>query len=443
MIAASGRFLWERRVMPLTIGLGLLALAIGSVVAVTKPELVIGIAAAGAAVMIAFVSPASGLRILMISAMAGGLSAETSFGNLRLDQAVVLPIFAGVIGRRLVDRQARSSGSRVAPLIFFAAAYLAMNLVTSLVVAPVPLLSLRIVLWLGLSGLALLVTILVIPLYIDGRRALVELTAIGAAAALLGAVTYFLGIAGILTFGTQVDPVSGALSAKGTFLEANILGSFSAAMTVLAVGLAVFDEGLSRRARLWMVSFAIVSAVACLSSLTRAAWLGVAVGFAVEAVIGFRAFPRPKMAGRAVTAGVALSGVIVLLGLAPTLLDRTSSLLTDSTGSVAFRLERYRLALNEWSHAPLIGLGTNSFGQRHLDPTQGFRPDYLGGLGIATLYDVGVLGMVFLGAIFLVLGARLLRSLSRRSDPSIRAAAVAGFGAVGSLLVSYQATNAF
>jgi len=51
--------------------------------------------------------------------------------------------------------------------------------------------------------------------------------------------------------------------------------------------------------------------------------------------------------------------------------------------------------------------------------------------------------MVFLGAIFLVLGARLLRSLSRRSDPSIRAAAVAGFGAVGSLLVSYQATNAF
>ena len=62
-------------------------------------------------------------------------------------------------------------------------------------------------------------------------------------------------------------------------------------------------------------------------------------------------------------------------------------------GNLEFRLVRLRQALGDIATSPVIGLGANSFGQRHADPSQAFRADYLGMLPFTVLYDAGAIGL--------------------------------------------------
>jgi len=87
----------------------------------------------------------------------------------------------------------------------------------------------------------------------------------------------------------------------------------------------------------------------------------------------------------------------------------------------------------------LIGLGADSFGQRHTIPSQPEQPDHIAILAVAALYESGVLGAAGLAIGFALVLLVLLKSTRRREDRG-RIAAYAG--ALVCLLVAYQATNA-
>ena len=97
------------------------------------------------------------------------------------------------------------------------------------------------------------------------------------------------------------------------------------------------------------------------------------------------------------------------------------------------------MALTDWAPDPVIGLGANSFGQRHLDPSQRNTPDHIAILAVAALYESGVVGSLGLAIGFALILLALWHA-SRR--PIVGPMAAAYIGSLVSLLVAYQATNA-
>jgi hypothetical protein len=89
--------------------------------------------------------------------------------------------------------------------------------------------------------------------------------------------------------------------------------------------------------------------------------------------------------------------------------------------------------------SPLIGMGADSFGQRHLDPTQRNAPDHLAILAVAALYESGIVGALALTLGFALLVLALVRA---SAAPERSAFVVACLASLVSLLVAYQATNA-
>jgi hypothetical protein len=172
----------------------------------------------------------------------------------------------------------------------------------------------------------------------------------------------------------------------------------------------------------------------------------VALGAAVETRLGERARGRMRVAVRALAAATlvaVIAGGLVAAGNPVTRLekgwhsfkggyaeDKTSgSRLTSGLGSN--RYDFYRVALDEFLHHPLVGIGADNFEQQYLvhghsDET----PHYPHSVELRTLSQTGLVGVLLaivgLGAA-LVAAARALH----RPDPLLRGvagAALAGFG---------------
>jgi hypothetical protein len=103
-------------------------------------------------------------------------------------------------------------------------------------------------------------------------------------------------------------------------------------------------------------------------------------------------------------------------------------------------LDRVPVALKDLTRDPIIGLGANSFGQRHIDISQfNNQPDHLAILAVAALYESGVVGSAGLAIGFVLILLALWRASRRSYDGPIAAAYI---GSLVSLLVAYEATNA-
>jgi tetratricopeptide (TPR) repeat protein len=216
------------------------------------------------------------------------------------------------------------------------------------------------------------------------------------------------------------------------------LGIGAAAPAVLHVGDDLRGEAVT--------TAAVHSAIAAMFASAVAVGLVVALGAAAERRLDQRSARRAR-AGLRVTALATLAAVIVggLVGFGNPVArvergwqtfkggyaaDHTSgSRLTSGLGSN--RYDFYRVALDEFLHHPLLGIGADNFEQQYLvhgrsDET----PHYPHSVELRTLAETGLVGtllaLVGLGAA-LVAAARALRS----DDALVRTvagAALAGFG---------------
>ncbi len=102
-----------------------------------------------------------------------------------------------------------------------------------------------------------------------------------------------------------------------------------------------------------------------------------------------------------------------------------------NSDSIQLRLDVIPVAVEDWGRDPIIGLGADSFDQRH--------QDHIAILAVATLYESGVVGFAGLTIGFALILLALWRA-SRRSAAGPMSAAY--LGSLVCLLVAYQATNA-
>lgn len=258
--------------------------------------------------------------------------------------------------------------------------------------------SLLIVGWLALD-----VVLLVVVLASDQGADLLARAGIlwaGAAAAVAIVLWGAARTAGV-SFGVASDE-----AALGLSFEPNLLGATLALWAFVA-----FTGVRSVRRRTGLVVVAL-SLVAIALSLTRSALMGLVLGLLTWATLqGARA--RVRAVRLLVTV---LGGLVLIVALAPGLVtpisENVTSALELGSGTGKHRVDSWRTAVGDMDGtAWAIGLGTNSFGQRHLEPTLPTTPTpaYLANLPLQILYDTGVVGAVLVGVglVGLVRGRRL------------------------------------
>jgi hypothetical protein len=322
---------------------------------------------------------------------------DVAGANLRLEHFVLVACLVALVLEGGVRALIDVAGDRT--MLLFGA-FILWSASVAMVQAPEPGDSLMIVAWLALDWLMLAV---LVSSFDDAK----EVAGVGATwAGIAGAVG--VGV-WILAFGlgssfgvTQTsDALSGARSAYGLSFEPNLLG---ATMAMWAVVVFTGCTRLSKRARTAVVA---IASAAIVLSFTRAAGIGLLAGLLVWALAGGSRALRKSATLLASIAAV----MFVLATFAPQLAEpvtvRASQAFDFDSGTGKIRVQLWEAALDDLKGYDLaFGLGADTFGHRHFDPTVPGQPAYLGNLPLQVLYETGIVGVVLLGATVISLFTR-------------------------------------
>ncbi len=404
-------------------------------------------------------STALGITFVMATITRFGIPIAGS--TIRFEQPAILILVALIL--------MRDAGSvsvvvrRSIPFVAFAVVYIGAHLLSSTLLAPDRLESLKIVAWLGVSMLGGAVA--AILAFRSGGAMRLAPWIVGAA--LLHIIVATVAVASQVLFKTDWgvqhnDVLIG--KAYGLALEANLYailiamaipftllmpehgglsvsrGVRAAIIAALAIGLGL---GYSRGGLVALT--AATTALLLVAATRRPRWkiewvrvagTTVAILFVAVAVIqGQDALAR---AGARSTDNLILVDVPAPSPLEPDATPRTSDSPEPSaapevvgTGdTVAVRLRSIRIALGAFAAQPIIGNGTDAFKDR-FDEITCDCPMHISNLPVATLYEAGVVGAVGLGGLLLLVLMGAVR---------LRAAAL--LAAILTMLVGYLFTDA-
>ena len=391
-IVAPGVSRWREGAGLSKLGGVLLGIAVGWAI-VAQPKLAVVLLAAGACLAV----QAIGLRRLFVVLIV--MTFITRFrvvvgGFHFLPEHLVL--VAALVSLAMSTRFSRALSVLRLPPVLLLGLFIAWAGIVSFLRAPDRVSSLAIVGWLALDWLILVFALS----QVNGSETIERVgsaAAVGAAIAAIG--LWLLSSAGLIAFGVQHDPLTGASAAYGLSFEANILAS------TLAIWLFLILTG-SASARFRVIALCLLG-TALLLSLTRAAIIGLVLGLVVWAL--FEGDVARRQALRAMV--VAAAAIAILSVVAPTVArpftTKLGAAAAFGSGTGELRLESWTQALGD-IHGPadlVMGLGLNTFGQRHLDPTapELDRNYYLGNLPLEILYDTGLVGVLLLGAAFVTM----------------------------------------
>lgn len=441
-------------------------------------------AMAGAAAVLLFGRDHPVLVVALVFALASAsrLVLETPVGTLRLEQPAIAALVVVAVAR--VRREGLHAPRQVWLIGAAVLVYLVAMTMSSALVAPQPIASLRTALWWAISaagGAAAFV--LLRGRALAGSDAFVVS---GTGFAVIGIVAAVIfGIAGPDVAPGIQDTLTVQPRVFGLGWETNLYASYIAAVLILSVG-------ASSGRRKMMVGTVALLGIAFPLGVTRGAYLGLAAGaLSTGAVLAWRARRGTFRVSKTLAATVGVGAVSLAVGvvcvalllpnndvrlerglsaalpsptpiatLAPTAAPTSGGTpaptplptpaptpkaapsprptLAPAVDTIGFRLARVEPALEDFRQSPVIGLGANSFGQRHADASQGGAPDHLPFLILAVPYESGLVGTVaLLLAILLILGGLFAQT---RGTRAVLAASL--LGAIVSLLVAYQATNA-
>jgi O-antigen ligase len=220
------------------------------------------------------------------------------------------------------------------------------------------------------------------------------------------------------TFGVQSDSLTGTPAAFGLSYEANIFGGICAMWFLVDL---LFVHRPLRAALLVRVPLLLGVA----TSLTRAAIVALVVGVVVNAVMS----PSGRRVVRrlSVPAGLLVVGLLVAVPAVPAvapIIDKASQVTDLESATTKVRFDSWEVAARDLRPGSIaVGLGVNSFGQRHEDPTRPHEsvPGYIGNVFLQLVYDSGVVGLGLLAGSTLVMVLAL-----RRRAPQVVAVLAAG-----------------
>lgn len=382
---------------------------------------------------------AAAIGVVFLLSSMSLLDIELSVGRMRLEQPSIVALIVGIYLHRDALRPPWLRDVR-APL-FGAAVYLAASAASSAFIAPDPALSLRLVLWTALSmagGLgAYWLTANSRPqpfAWFSGTAVFMSIVGLLAAAAF-----YLNGEATALIYG----PLGANPKIQALAFEANLYASLLSATAFFAL-----ERFREQRSVAWGAAMVVILAGIGVG-ITRGAYIGLAAGLVIYGAVLWRriGFGRGLRIALAATVVAAAAGMIIGAVLMDTevrnqhVVGRGDPLPgygpRDDLATLDYRLVRIGPALEDVRSSPLIGTGLASLDQTHPLPDGGLN--YINIMVISTVHDSGFVGAVGLAAFFGVLLLRLWRS---SSDPARAGPATAYIGALVTLLIAYQATNA-
>jgi hypothetical protein len=363
-----------------------------------SPHAALGLSAIAAigALGLACASPA-GIRFLLTALILSTFVTRFKFDVLgfhfRPENGLVLAAAVALVASSRSSHRLGAAARR-APVALLGL-YVVWTGIVSAFIPPQPRASLAITGWLALDWLTLCVLV-------AGFTSADEIEEMGTkwacVAFAVADLLYFVGPR--LGYGVQKETVTGANAAYGLSYEANILGSTAAIWLFLAIS---SPKGLSTWSRRLILPLGLFALIV---SFTRAADVALAAGLAVWALLeGYRA--RRVLVRRL---GPMLVAATLLLAAIPSIGGPVLSKLTQvasvqsSTGAV--RVAASAQALGDLAHFNwVVGLGANSFGQRHTDATLPGQDvsGYLGVLPLELLYGEGVIGIACLCVAFLAI----------------------------------------
>lgn len=190
--------------------------------------------------------------------------------------------------------------------------------------------------------------------------------------------------------GVSPKTVEAVPAASGFSFEANLLGATMALWAFVAL---TGVRSVGRRTTTFVL---VAAAGATALSFTRAAVVALAAGLVVWSAIGGE--PARRRAARVVVGLVVAMAVAIVVapGVVKPLRTTVTQALNFSSGTGLRRAQGWKSALEDIKGTAWVtGLGTNSFGQRHLDPTLPTTPTpaYLANLPLQVLYDTGLVGV--------------------------------------------------
>lgn len=359
----------------------LLAL-IGAWASTYQGWLIVGLALAAAGALIAATCRLSWLlAFVVLAAFASRFSVSVAGFHVRPEHVASLGLLVGVLLKGEASGLGRALFSRPASYLGLFVAY---GTVISALFAPHFRDSVAILAWLLLDWLLLGA---LLTLKIDSR-AVGRWLSLGVVCSSIYALAAWAnamvrgGVAGVQRSQESAVPAAFAFSS-----EANILAGL---LTLCA--LALFYWHGSRR--LIVVTFALAAIPV---TQTRAAMLAVVVALPTLFLVAANHAVRRRIAG-VVAVAVAVAFTLTATG-APFvggLFAKFGALETSST-NIAYRTRVGGIAIDDLDsyQSWIFGLGVNSFGQRHFDPS---RPGqhvaaYLSNLPLQILYDTGIVGV--------------------------------------------------
>jgi hypothetical protein len=282
-----------------------------------------------------------------------------------------------------------SIGSRA---VFAMVAVVLLNVISTLVNSPDLKSSFDIVGWLFMDTI-LLWSLLQVPEAMLRRAVLRTGMSCALVMAVLAIGLWTLAEAGGPQIGVQPDTAYGGYAAYVFSYEANI-----AAGLLVLWGLVALASLRSAASVTWVNrAAAVICPLALIATDTRAAIIAYIAGVAVLAVRGGVLRFRHFVIGVVI---VTLVVAVLSLGGQSGQLASTAKKLSDyslTSGDGGLRLQGASVAFHDMSEQQaVLGLGTNSFGQRHFNPTlPGLDvPGYLGALPLQIVYDAGCIALV-------------------------------------------------
>lgn len=246
----------------------------------------------------------------------------------------------------------------------------------------------------------------------------------------------------------RLETLAGFPAVMGVAFEHGVYGSVCAALAIAAMALWREDNPVLTRAQAAMLFW--LGTGGTLLSLSRGAWVAYVLGIAAVWLVRVGRSTAGLLVWGALALAAAGVGAGFLAGASTTGAgSETAAAVQTQAGQVlafggstgAARLQEWQTSLSETARSPLLGLGTNSYGQRHFDRTQyGPKPAYVGNWAVRTVYDSGLIGLLLLAG---ALGAAVwpgprVRRAEGELAPIARALALGGLV----LLVAYLATDA-
>ncbi len=390
----------------------------------------------------AFVSVRYGFYLLVISSALSRFFIPLSWGNLRIEQLVFLIVILGLALRFLPKRNVSLRSIKIDQVGALVVFWVLANILSSLLYSPDKVASLKICLWLGFSVGIYLLTKNIVGEKLSIQKAVKAILIVGVLEAIYGLAVYSSFLLGKDIGGVQIDPVVFIPKVYGTIWEANIFGAF-----LVSIALIIFNLLLSKeytKFKVWLWGGFFLSFLGVIASFTRSAWMILVAFLFISLLISIKFFlKRPSLL---VSLVIFISIFAIFLNtsfLGASIIEDLGRTYFSDYSTVTFRLIRINLALNEWKTSPLLGLGTNSFGQRYYDPSQKNAPDYLGTLFGQNLYDTGIVGLGLILALIFLQVKKGVKFLKLSSDPKYKVlmkGLLIGFLA---LIVMYQSTSAF